>query len=96
MIDLSLGGCRLQMQDRFLAGILVRIEIAVRISGLSQRFGGVTQWTDRKQLDVIRFLDMSDRKRSQLNDLIREVMEFRDERETASKDQRGPRRIDVE
>jgi len=37
------------------------------------RLSGVTQWTNRKHLVGVRFIDLSDRKREQLAQLIDEL-----------------------
>lgn len=73
ILDLSIGGCRIHTQDRFVAGMMVRIEVILKVLGMPFRLPGVTQWTNRKHLIGVRFIDLSDRKREQLAQLIEEL-----------------------
>ncbi|MDE3202048.1 MAG: PilZ domain-containing protein [Acidobacteriota bacterium] len=73
--DLSLGGCRLRMNKKFLAGTLVRVEVNFQVCGVAQRFIGVTQWTDGDRVIGIRFVDMSERRIAALAELISDVQE---------------------
>ena len=73
ILDLSRGGCRVRTRERFQAGTMVRIEILFTLSGVALRLPGVTQWTDRKNMLGIRFLELSPRKQEQLADLIAEL-----------------------
>jgi chemotaxis protein histidine kinase CheA len=81
--DLSAGGCRIRTDERFPVGIYTRVETEFRVDGLPFRLGGVIQAIhDRERLLVgIRFLDMSPRKREQLEQLIEEVAELDGKRE---------------
>jgi hypothetical protein len=73
--DLSLGGCRIQTDERFPVGIYTRVETEFRLAGEPFRLGGVIQAVhDQARLLVgIRFLDMSERKRDQVTQLIQEI-----------------------
>lgn len=75
IIDLSAGGCRIRADERFPVGIYTRVETEFRLEGLPFRLGGVIQAVhDRdRRLVGIRFLDMSTRKREQLEQLIEEI-----------------------
>jgi hypothetical protein len=73
MLDLSLGGCRIRTDQRFLAGMLVRVEVVFKILGAAFRLSGVTQWTDQRHLAAIRFTDMTPRRTEALAELIAEV-----------------------
>ncbi|MDE3186886.1 MAG: PilZ domain-containing protein [Acidobacteriota bacterium] len=73
ILDLSQGGCRIHTQDRFVAGMMVRVEVILKLFGMPFRLSGVTQWTNRKHLVGVRFIDLSDRKREQLAQLIEEL-----------------------
>ena len=75
IIDLSLGGCKVRAESQFLAGPMVRVEVLFKVLGETLRIAGVTQWTRRKQWIGIRFLDVSERKRAALMQLIREIEE---------------------
>lgn len=79
IIDLSLGGCRIRTDERFPVGIYTRIETEFRLEGLPFRLGGVIQAIhdqDRRNVGI-RFLDMSSRKREQIEQLIDEIEEMR-------------------
>ena len=71
--DLSLGGCKLRTHDRFSVGIYVRVETEFYLHGLPFRLGGVSQVILDRHTIGIRFLDMSERKREQLKELIVEI-----------------------
>jgi c-di-GMP-binding flagellar brake protein YcgR len=73
ILNLSQGGCRLRTDERFNVGIFVRVETEFYLHGLPFRLGGVTQAIMDKHTIGVRFLDMSDRKRGQLTDLIAEI-----------------------
>jgi c-di-GMP-binding flagellar brake protein YcgR len=73
ILDISLGGCQVRAEGQFLAGPMVRVEILFTVLGETFRIAGVTQWTRQKQWIGIRFLDVSDRKRAALTELINEV-----------------------
>jgi len=78
ILDLSLGGCRIHTGESFPVGIYTRVETEFRLEGLPFRLAGVVQAIhDRQRQNVgIRFLDMSDRKREQLEQLIEEIQEL--------------------
>jgi hypothetical protein len=77
--DLSLSGCRIRTDEKFPVGIYTRVETEFRIGGLAFRLGGVIQAVhDRDRRNVgIRFLDVSARKREQVEQLIEEIEEMR-------------------
>jgi len=73
--DLSLGGCRIHTDERFPVGIYTRVETEFRLAGEPFRLGGVIQalHDQARRLVGIRFLDISDRKREQVKQLIQEI-----------------------
>lgn len=73
--DLSAGGCRIHTDERFPVGIYTRVETEFRLQGLPFRLSGVVQalHDQQKQVVGIRFLDMSVRKREQVEQLIKEM-----------------------
>ena len=73
ILDVSLGGCHIRTDRRFPVGIFRRVEVEFRIEGLPFRLAGVTQAIYDPFNVGIRFLDMSDRKREQLQQLIDEI-----------------------
>jgi c-di-GMP-binding flagellar brake protein YcgR len=87
ILDLSVGGCRLRTQDRFNVGIYVRLEAEFYLHGLPFRLGGVSQAILDKHTIGIRFLDMSQRKREQLIELIAEIAEAEARRPSVDEDE---------
>ncbi|MDR3752142.1 MAG: PilZ domain-containing protein [Terracidiphilus sp.] len=85
ILDLSVSGCRICTDERFPVGIYTRVETEFRLEGLPFRLGGVIQAVhDRDRHMVgIRFLDMSERKRDQVEQLIGEIEELRARKELA-------------
>jgi c-di-GMP-binding flagellar brake protein YcgR len=79
IVNLSLGGCRIRTHERFPVGIYTRVETEFNVQGLPFRIGGVTQAIYDRNTVGIRFLDVSDRKREQLQQLIEEIEESRQE-----------------
>jgi hypothetical protein len=75
IINLSMGGCRIRTEERFPVGIYTRVETEFRIEGLPVRLAGVIQAIIDRHNVGIRFLDVSDRKRALLMQLIAEIEE---------------------
>ena len=75
--DLSLSGCRIYTDERFPVGIYTRVEAEFHLQGLPFRLGGVIQAIHNRNTVGIRFLDLSERKRQQVLDLIGEIEETR-------------------
>ncbi|WP_263355920.1 PilZ domain-containing protein [Acidicapsa ligni] len=73
ILDLSLSGCRLQLDTRFDLGIFIRIELEFFLNGLPLRLGGVSQTVLDQNTIGIRFLDFSTRRHEQLSELIAEL-----------------------
>lgn len=71
--DLSLGGCRLRANEPFNVGIFVRVEAEFYLHGMPFRVAGVIQTILDKNTIGIRFLDMSERRRKQLTELVAEM-----------------------
>jgi c-di-GMP-binding flagellar brake protein YcgR len=76
IINLSLGGCRIRTDERFPVGIYTRVETEFNLEGLPFRLGGVVQAILDKDMVGIRFLDLSERKREQVSQLISEIDEM--------------------
>jgi hypothetical protein len=87
ILDLSLSGCRIRTEEKFPVGIYTRVETEFRLGGLAFRLGGVIQAVhDRDRRNVgIRFLDLSARKREQVEQLIEEIEEMRSRQALAKK-----------
>jgi hypothetical protein len=77
ILDLSLGGCRIRTAARFPMGIYTRVEAEFRLQGVPLRLAGVVQAIHGRDLVGIRFLDVSQRKREQVAELIEEIMKTR-------------------
>ncbi|HTB98798.1 MAG TPA: PilZ domain-containing protein [Terracidiphilus sp.] len=75
ILDLSESGCRIQTLRPLLVGVFRRVEVEFKIEGLPFRLGGVTQAIYDRHNVGIRFLDVSERKREQLRQLMREMAE---------------------
>jgi len=73
IIELSLGGCRLRSEGRFLAGIMIRVEATFTVNGIAFRFSGVTQWTADEHVVGVRFVDVTSRRRDELAEVLCEV-----------------------
>ena len=89
VLDLSMSGCQFRTDDCFPMAIFRRVEIEFRVDGLPFRLAGVTQSIHKRQKVGIRFLDISERKRLQLQELIDELQEIL-ARESAKKDANKP------
>ena len=75
ILNLSQGGCRLRTDERFQVGIYTRVEAEFYLHGLPFRLAGVSQAILDKNTIGVKFLDMSERKRGQLTELIAEIEE---------------------
>lgn len=73
VVDLSMGGCRIKTDARFPVGIYTRAETEFYLGGLPFRLASVVQAIHNGNMVGIRFLDMSARKREQLEQLIQEM-----------------------
>jgi c-di-GMP-binding flagellar brake protein YcgR len=75
ILNLSQGGCRLRTDERFNVGIYVRVEAEFYLHGMPFRLAGVSQAILDKNTIGVRFLDMSERRREQLTELMAEIVE---------------------
>jgi PilZ domain len=73
LVELSAGGCRVKTDQRFLAGILVRVEVQFQLRGIAFRLNGVTQGGRNSKSFAVRFVDISSRKRAELAEVLAEV-----------------------
>jgi len=73
IIDLSAGGCRIRTDAKFPVGIYRRAETEFYLEGLPFRLAGVVQAIHNGNMVGIRFLDLSERKKQQLEQLIAEI-----------------------
>jgi len=70
IVDVSLGGCCIRMETRFVAGNLAQVQVEMPIHGMLLRMGGITQWTSRNNLVGIRFIHPSQRSKNDLACLL--------------------------
>jgi hypothetical protein len=75
VLDLSLDGCRMETWGRFTGGVRARVEVTFKINGIAFRFCGLTQWTDGRNQVGIHFVDVTERRREELAEVIGEVEE---------------------
>jgi hypothetical protein len=87
IVDLSLNGCRIRTDERFPVGIYTRVEIEFHLEGLPFRLGGVIQAIHDRHHVGIRFLDLSDRKRGQVEQLIGEIEDLEKKQKAAAEEQ---------
>ncbi len=73
ILDLSPSGCCIRFDQRHLRGIYTRVEVEFRLEGIPFRLGGVIQAVRDHWTVGIRFIDLSERKYSQVIDLIAEL-----------------------
>ena len=71
--DLTLRGCRVRIDEFFPVGLNMRVETEFRLAGLPLRLGGVIQAIHGRNTIGIRFLELSDRRREQIEELIGEI-----------------------
>lgn len=92
ILDLSLGGCHIRTGTSFPKEVYTRVEAEFSLEGAPFRLGGIVQgFHDREHRDIgIRFLDLSERKRKQVEDLILEIEEIRAHREKEFQSQNKP------
>jgi hypothetical protein len=76
ILDLSMSGCQFRTDDCFPMGLYSRAEIEFQLDGLPFRLTCVTQSLHKRNRVGVRFLDMSERKRVQLEELIAEIQEY--------------------
>jgi hypothetical protein len=81
ILDLSACGCRIRCDEPFPLGIYTRVETEFRLAGLPFLLGGVVQAIHDRRNVGIRFLEVSERKREQVEQLIAEIAEAEHEYE---------------
>ncbi len=73
VLDLSLSGCRLRTGLRFPGSAWDCVELSFKLRGVSLRFDGEIQWIDGQQKIGIRFVNLSDRRKAELAELLAEI-----------------------
>jgi hypothetical protein len=80
ILELNLTGCRIRTDARFTVPIYTRVEVEFRAEGLPFRLGGVIQSIEDRRHVGVKFLNMSERKTTQLTQLIADIEENRESR----------------
>ena len=78
ILDLSPAGCGIRLDECYSRGIYMRAEVEFRLEGLAFRLGGVIQSIRDKHTVGVRFVDLSERKQSQVSELIAELRALRE------------------
>jgi c-di-GMP-binding flagellar brake protein YcgR len=79
ILDISPSGCRMRCDEKFPVGIYRRVEIEFVLDGLPFRLPGVVQSLHDRFTTGIRFLDVSERRKEQLMQVIDEITEIKRE-----------------
>jgi c-di-GMP-binding flagellar brake protein YcgR len=95
ILNLSMGGCRIRTEERFPVGIYTRVEAEFHLEGIPFRLGGVVQAIQDRQFVGVRFLDMSVRKREQVEQLIAEIEELHQSRKLAKSEDSGAQALEA-
>lgn len=77
ILDLSVGGCRIEADDPLTVGLDQRVEVSFTVRGLPVRCIGNTRWTDGRRQIGIRFEEMPARRRAELIQMVGELEEAR-------------------
>jgi len=80
ILDLSVAGCRIHTDERFLLCIYTPVDTEFRLAGQPFRLGGVIHEIREGDRVGIRFLNMSSRQKEQLEQLIEDVKEIEEMR----------------
>ena len=70
VVDVSLGGCCVRTEGRFLPGSLADVEVVLPIQGMLLRMAGTTQWVSGQNLVGVRFLHGSLASKNSLASLL--------------------------
>lgn len=70
IVDVSLSGCCVRTESKFLPGNLANVEVVLPLLGMVLRMVGTTQWLTRENLIGIRFFHANARSKNQLAGLF--------------------------
>jgi c-di-GMP-binding flagellar brake protein YcgR len=83
MVELSLGGCRIEVKQRVSIAVGIPVEAIFKIQGIAFRLSGLTEWSAGK-ITGLSFGPMTSRRRDDLMEVLCEV-EAKNAREAAEK-----------
>lgn len=72
IVELSLGGCRVEMKQKVSFGVAAAVEVAFKIQGIAFRLSGLTEWTAVK-IAGLSFGPMNTRRRDDLVEVLCEM-----------------------
>lgn len=84
VVDLSLTGCLMRLSRTCNVRLMAQAEVTFHMQGLPFRLGAVTQEMHDKRTVEIRFVQMSRRKRDDLNQAITELIELSNRKNNTS------------
>lgn len=73
ILNLSMGGCRLQLEEQASVDLQVRVEVGFFYEGMPFRVAGVLHGIYAPQEVGIKFVDVSERNQKRLEDLVKEL-----------------------
>jgi hypothetical protein len=85
IVDVSLSGCCVRTESRFLPGNVANVEVVLPILGMVLHLVGTTQWVTRANLIGVRFLHPSSRSKNQLAGLLTCLVDQGDDAEELRK-----------
>ncbi len=79
MVDLSVRGCCIEAPTAIPVKVDDRIEVCFRVNGLAVRLAGIVRHMQGKERAGIEFTDVSRRKEIQINELVFELFDRKEE-----------------
>jgi len=70
VLDISMGGCRLQTEALFRDGAIANVEVDMSVFGLNLKICGVTQWSSSSRQIGVRFIHPGVRTKNQVANII--------------------------
>jgi len=74
-LDLSIGGCRIQLDTPLRLASFTRVELEFWLEGMPFRLAGLSQHSCARRVIGIRFAPLSERKQAQLGQALEELMD---------------------
>jgi c-di-GMP-binding flagellar brake protein YcgR len=73
IVQLSLGGCRMVLEQPAPIGLHTGVEASFRVRGIAFRLSGETGWTDGSRMVGVSFSTMTTRRRAELLEIFAEM-----------------------